>query len=307
MKQLAILLLVIGMLLPCFSNEETPKKRFFKKAGSELIIGTKIAFQLHKELKASGISSVELLKEVKKNPKKFLVSVPYHERTRIIAFLPEHDQIISKKAFDEYKNTIYEDIKEQKRISNVIKKLLVSCPQKVSIKIYLLKDQSINANCLSDGSIFVTKGALNNLSNKKLAALLAHELGHLMARHCAEKFTKLLMKKMGKSYFDAKALGNLNFKNKIKGHLIAATFGKISEYGFALPYERTMEYEADKIGAIILHKAGFNPKLLIDLLESMEEQNNKGDNKWYDEYLSNHPLDKKRIAKLNTVIQEITK
>ena len=104
MKQLAILLLVIGMLLPCFSNEETPKKRFFKKAGSELIIGTKIAFQLHKELKAFGISSVELLKEVKKNPKKFLVSVPYHERTRIIAFLPEHDQIISKKAFDDYKN-----------------------------------------------------------------------------------------------------------------------------------------------------------------------------------------------------------
>ena len=75
--------------------------------------------------------------------------------------------IISKKAFDEYKNTTYEDIKEQKRVSNVIKKLLVSCPQKVSIKIYLLKDQSINANCLSDGSIFVTKGALNNLSNKK--------------------------------------------------------------------------------------------------------------------------------------------
>ena len=309
MKIYWLLILFVGFTAAANQSEKpipsaiSWKERILKAA----TFSAALAAKMHQDLQDSSIPSYELVAAVKSNPRQFFQVVPHHTRKRIIAILPEHDQTISAAIIAQYKSDgqLYDDIAAEKRVMQIVEKIATILPKKNPVKIYLLKDNVINAYCLPDGTIFVTRGALKELSDKKMAAVLAHEFGHAAARHGAENFTKMLLQSVGRVvYADAKTAESFSKNQNTKGLLIQAGYGLGSRIGFILPFSRIMEYEADKLGAIFLKEAGLDPLWLVDLLEMFDKQ--AEDLKWYEEFLSTHPVDKKRIAKLKTVIAEMT-
>ncbi len=266
-----------------------------------------IAQKLNQELANEGISSVEILKEVKKNPKKFRVQVPYHTRKRIIVLLPEHEKKLAESciAYDKKQGLIYNDAKAERRIAAIAEKIVAVLPEKMPVNIYLYKSPQVNAFCLPDGTVMVTQGALKQLSNDMLAAVLAHEYGHAVSHHSAEKFTKMLMSKAVEVVVDAKMEDKL--KNAPPGSkiLIHKLYGLGSNVGFALPYSRVMEYEADRLSVIFLHKAGMDPYAAVKLMEFFTAESNKLED--WTEFLSTHPVSAKRLARLKEEVELLKK
>jgi predicted Zn-dependent protease len=81
---------------------------------------------------------------------------------------------------------------------------------------------------------------------------------------------------------------------------INTIYGIGAQYGVMLPYSRKHEYEADRLGLIFLAMAGYNPNESISFWERMAA---KGSNTPL-EFMSTHPSDANRIAKLKELLPE---
>lgn len=266
-----------------------------------------IAQKLDQELKSEGISSIEILKEIKKNPKKFRVQVPYHTRKRIIVLLPQHEKKLAESVIAQFRkeNLLYSDPKAVKRVAAIAQKITPVLPEKIDINIYLFKSPQVNAFCLPDGTVMVTQGALNQLSDDMLAAIIAHEYGHAVSHHGAENMTKMLMNKAVGVIVDAKMEEKLKNSPPGSKKMIQMIYGMGSRVGFNLPYSRVMEYEADRLSVIFLHKAGLDPNAAVKLMEFFTADSNKHDN--WTEFLSTHPVSAKRLARLKEEVELLKK
>ena len=310
-KMLSVMLLVSTIFTAVCSEQNPASAESTQKIGiKEWLIRTgklaaTIAARLDQELQQVGISSAEILKEFRKNPRKFLVQVPYHTRKRFIVLLPEHEKKITAAFIAHYEKNkeFYKDAKAQNRLTALAKKIVMVLPEKFPINIYLLKSEQVNAWCLPDGTVIITQAAVNSLDDRMLLALLAHEYGHAVCHHAAEKFTKMLMNTAGKVLLDAKLEEKLKNTNPELKVLIHAVYGIGSQWGFSLPYSRVMEYEADRLGVIFLHKAGFDPNFAVRLMELFSSETSPAD-KWT-EFLNTHPMNAKRLERIKEEIKAL--
>ncbi len=286
-----------------YAKETKTPKSHLDTLKRQAAIAVKIAAQLNSELAAMGINSKSVLLEIKKNPKKFRLPVPTEKRKRIIAFTEEHDKIISQGVVNALKkqNSFINDPENEKKLQCIAEKITSVLPKKIEVKIYIIKDDTVNAACLPDGTVFINSGTLKNLKDENmLAAIIAHEYGHAVARHGAENITKMLMQKAGEIYVSEYAK-NIPEDSKLKGSLLTAGYGLGSKFGFALPYSRVMEYEADKIGVILLHKSGYDVKAAVELMKYLEKTEGGKTSPFY-EYISTHPATAKRIKQIEKFI-----
>ncbi len=154
-----------------------------------------------------------------------------------------------------------------------------------------VEDKSINALALPGGYIFVTKGMLEKLTTEaQLAALLAHEIVHVTARHTAAAMSR----EMGLSFL---FLGATAAGAKIPqdaGRAVGLTLQLIG-----LKYSRGHEREADVAGLDYMVVAGYNPYGVVELMQMLQDQ----DNVRPVEFLSSHPSPGNRIISLNAKIQ----
>ena len=77
-------------------------------------------------------------------------------------------------------------------------------------------------------------------------------------------------------------------------------YGLGSQFGMLLPYSRRHEYEADKIGLMLMARSGYDPSASVYFWERMSKLGGKKP----PEFLSTHPSNSKRIAKLKTELPE---
>lgn len=152
--------------------------------------------------------------------------------------------------------------------------------------------QSPNAFVLPSGKIGVTTGLLNLVrSDDQLAAVLGHEVGHVVARHAAERYsssaaTSLVLSGVQSAAGDyAKAAGAIG--------------GLGAQLGVLLPFSRRHELEADRLGVDYLQRAGYRPSEAIALWRLMAEQRQGST----PEFASTHPSDASRIAALEEYIR----
>ncbi|MBN4082554.1 M48 family metalloprotease [Mariprofundus ferrooxydans] len=160
----------------------------------------------------------------------------------------------------------------------------------------VVDDATINAFALPGGHIYIHRGLLNHLNSEaELAAVLAHEIGHVTARHAVQRYTQIQAYQLGMmvtSIFVPMQPGASSLTD-----LLAASF--ISGYG------REQELQADDLAIKYIPKAGYDPAAVIQLLATLkrlEEIDNKekkdaGDkvNEYHGAFAS-HPETKKRIA-----------
>ena len=144
----------------------------------------------------------------------------------------------------------------------------------------VLEDTQANAFCLPGGKVAVYTGLLPVAQTTGgLAVVLGHEIGHVVARHGAERMSQGLVAQVGGSLLSAVMGGGPN------ASMVLAAYGLGAQVGVLLPFSRTQESEADHIGLILMAKAGYDPRAAVAFWERMEKQ---GGGKT-PEFLSTHP------------------
>lgn len=157
-------------------------------------------------------------------------------------------------------------------------------------EVVVFKDDSANAFALPGGKIGVHTGLLKVAKNQdQLAAVLGHEVGHVLARHSNERVSEAFA---AQGFLVAL---NVVTKDNPNQGLIMALMGVGAQFGFLLPHSRNQETEADVIGLEIMARAGFNPQEAVELWRNMSAQGGTPP-----ELLSTHPSPSSRIANLQS-------
>lgn len=152
-------------------------------------------------------------------------------------------------------------------------------------------DASPNAFVLPSSQIGVTTGLLKLVQNDdQLAAVLGHEVGHVVARHAAERYSTQSTTGL--------VLGAVQSRAGDYSQAVGAVGGLGAQLGVLLPFSRNHELEADRLGVDYLAAAGFRPSESITLWQVMAQQRQSGT----PEFASTHPSDQTRIAALQQYI-----
>jgi len=162
-------------------------------------------------------------------------------------------------------------------------------------EVVVFKDQSANAFALPGGKIGVHTGILPVAkTDAQLAAVLGPEVGHVIARHGAERVSQGLAVQIGEVGLSA-ALSD----NKNRGIILGA-LALGAQFGYLLPYSRDQESEADVVGLGLMAQAGFDPRQSIELWKNMSAAGGGAP----PEFLSTHPANRTRIENLNAHMDE---
>jgi predicted Zn-dependent protease len=129
-----------------------------------------------------------------------------------------------------------------------------------------------------------------------LAAVLGHEVGHVIARHSAERLSQTMLAQVGAQVANvAVAVYDPRYQA-----VTAAAVGLGAQYGVLLPYSRAHESEADHIGILLMAKAGYDPAESIALWERMEASGGSRQPEW----MSSHPNPGTRRTQLRAWLPE---
>ena len=156
-----------------------------------------------------------------------------------------------------------------------------------------------NAWCMPGGKMAVYKGILEVANNEDaLAALMGHEIAHAVARHGSERASQGVLFDIGTMALEKLVLGQPLTGDSRKLYNYFATFGVM------LPFSRSHETEADYLGLVFMHFAGYDLNESYKMWERMKKLNSKNKTP---EFLSTHPSNKTRIENLKKWIPEVKK
>ncbi|MBR6241301.1 MAG: M48 family metallopeptidase, partial [Lentisphaeria bacterium] len=180
-------------------------------------------------------------------------SVPISGRSQFLLTTESYENELGVDAYEEYKKE-YPVSKNREytqaldRCGNAIKS--VAGQDDFAWEFTVLDSEIKNAFCLPGGKVAVYSGIMDDMNNEaELAFVVAHEIGHAIARHGGEKMTRSILQSVGA------VLVSSIFDNE----LIDAVYGTGTELGVMLPYSRSNESEADAIGLILMARAGYDP------------------------------------------------
>ena len=157
-----------------------------------------------------------------------------------------------------------------------------------------------NAFALPGKKIGVYKGLLDVTERQdQLAAVIGHEIGHVLARHGNERMSSQFVVGTGLAVADAM----MRRPESNEGRLTMAVLGLGVQVGIMLPYGRSHESEADRIGLELMAQAGFDPAASVELWQNMSRVGGARP----PEFLSTHPANETRIRALQTQIPAATR
>ncbi len=177
----------------------------------------------------------------------------------------------------------------QERLNSIGGKVaLRSDRQDLKYTFNIIKDDEFNAFAIPGGFIYVNSGLINAANDDELAAVLAHEIGHIAARHSVKR----LQANMGYQILVSIALG------KSGAESISEALG-ITYNIIALGFSRQDEFLADKLSVKYSKAAGFNPYGMVTFFRKLEGNKKSGVDLVF---LSSHPPVKDRIERVEKEI-----
>lgn len=189
------------------------------------------------------------------------------------------------------------------RIKAAAEKYLTYLGQSQYLKDYrweykLVDNKEVNAWCLPGGKIVVYSGILPVTQNESgLATVMGHEVSHALANHGAQRMSAAQLQQLG-AVGVAVATGSQSAENQ---EMWQKYYGLGSEVGVMLPFSRSNESEADKIGLTLMAIAGYNPD---DSIAFWTRMSAKSGGAGTPEFLSTHPSDATRISNLKSLIPQ---
>ncbi|WP_282275338.1 M48 family metallopeptidase [Stenotrophomonas sp. PS02297] len=195
------------------------------------------------------------------------------------------------------KQTLSTDGKQNAYVQCVVNALVAELPQQyrgVRWETALFVEKEPNAFALPGGKVGVNTGIFSVAKNQdQLAAVIGHEIGHVISRHHEERLTR----QMGASSL-------LQIAGALAGdygQLVTQGGGMVAQTGFLLPNSRTQESEADVVGQRLMAQAGFDPAQAVDLWQNMMAAGGARSPQW----LSTHPDPANRIRELQRDINAL--
>jgi len=170
---------------------------------------------------------------------------------------------------------------KQTYLNNLLDKICqhVERPE-IAYKIFVLDDdQSLNAFSLAGGRIYITAKMLSWVETEdELAFIVAHEIAHVDKKHGIRKVQTAEAAKHAAHHAGVQEYGDLVAGATL---LLSSPFGQIDEY------------EADRWGAVLALKSGYNPRKGLRFFEKMSEKENYD---FYEKILRTHPYSAERLA-----------
>lgn len=155
----------------------------------------------------------------------------------------------------------------------------------------VINKNEMNAFSLPGGYVYVYTGLMKTAADEaEFASVVAHEVGHVAARHSTERLTQAY----GYEFVAGMVLGT-------DPNATARVISDLAATGGFLKYGRDGEFEADMLGARYMHAAGYDPQAVIGFLERMQalEANSPSQ---LATWLMTHPPTKDRLARVKTQV-----
>jgi len=216
-------------------------------------------------------------------------------RSQMLLYSPQQMSQLGADSFEQMKKQekVSKDAKLNGYVSCVAKAVTAQVPASYGItnwEVVVFDSKQVNAFALPGGKIGVYSGLLKVAKNQdQLATVIGHELTHVLAQHSNERLSRSQLAGIGLAAADI-AMGTSEYR----GATMAA-LGLGVEVGVMLPYGRTQESEADRLGLELMARAGFNPAEAVPLWQNMSAA--AGGNA-PPQLLSTHPSNENRIAEL---------
>lgn len=229
-------------------------------------------------------------------------TVPVTGRSQLNLIDAETEKQLGTQAFAEVKkeHKISHDPAANAMVQRVASRLAKASGLQEDWEFIVLDEPEVNAFALPGGKIAVYKGILPVAQDDAgLATVLAHEIGHVMAHHSAERISRSELIQAGTGALAA-VLGGTPASQQEIGALLGAG----ATFGLELPFSRQQEYEADRIGLTLMAEAGYDPHAAIAFWQRMTSRAGAGGTP---ELLSDHPSDQNRIARLQELLPEALK
>jgi beta-barrel assembly-enhancing protease len=152
--------------------------------------------------------------------------------------------------------------------------------------------REINAFALPGGPVFITEGLLRHLKGEaEVAAVLGHEIAHVIARHSSERLAK---QQLTQGLVSAVVLGT--------GDYSAGQIGQMVGGMINMKYGREDEIESDRLGLQIMAGAGYDPRAMIRVMEVLAQASGGSRQP---EFFSTHPAPEDRAARIRKEIAKL--
>ena len=164
----------------------------------------------------------------------------------------------------------------------------------------LVQDTTVNAFCMPGGKVVFYEGILPMTQTEAgMAVVMGHEIAHAVAKHSNERLSQQMVASFGAGLADM-LLANRSATTR---QTINILYGLGAQVGVILPYSRKHEYEADRLGLIFMAMAGYDPNEAVAFWQRMSGDGSGS----VLEFMSTHPTDANRIAKMKEALPEAMK
>lgn len=168
-------------------------------------------------------------------------------------------------------------------------------------KFHVIQSREINGFSLPGGHVYITTAMLKLASDNELASVLAHEVGHIVARHSLKTLKK------SQEYNEiAKSLGDLTGVAGDVARDLGVKLGQMVSAGLLTIHTRDEEREADFLGVRTMPKAGFDPQAMITMFQKMQRIERQ-DSNLLGSLFSDHPDVEERIENTRYEIARMRK
>jgi predicted Zn-dependent protease len=206
---------------------------------------------------------------------------------------------------------VYDNPKVQAYVNGVGQKLAAQSHRpNLTWTFTVLDGTEINAFALPGGYVYITRGIMAYLdSEAELAGVLGHEIGHVCARHGAQRATK--QRNAGLGVLAATVLGAVLEAGGVSHATdLASQVSQTAAAGYVASYSREQESQADELGAEYLSRNQYNPQNMVDVIKVLKNQERfaadtakaegkpaPSDVNW----LASHPSNDKRLADIEQI------
>jgi predicted Zn-dependent protease len=172
----------------------------------------------------------------------------------------------------------------------------------------VLETDTIAAFAIPGGIVFVSHGLLKRLNNEsELAGVLAHEIAHVVQKHNLKAIQSNASgeawSSLGKEVAGQAIARRGNDRYGLKSAAADAGVGLVKDGVFLRPLDRGLEFEADRVGAVLAARAGYDPNGLVSAQQMLQAATAEEANASH--FLSSHPPPAERIAEMEKLAPKL--
>jgi predicted Zn-dependent protease len=189
---------------------------------------------------------------------------------------------------------ILRDAQATAYVNAIVRRLAAQAPgPEFRYQAKVVNSREINAFALPGGYVYVNRGLISAVRNEaELAGVIAHEIAHVAERHGTEQATKAYGAQAGVGLL-AQILGGRDRRLGLPEQIV----GSLGANAAFMKFSRDAEHEADRVGAEIMARAGYDPMAMATFFDLLQAQRRRNPNA-VAKFFSSHPQPADRSARI---------